>query len=33
MIKTIFFDLRGNRADDKCDYAIHEIKEILDILK
>jgi len=31
--KTIFFDLRGNRADDKCDYAIHEIKEILDILK
>jgi len=31
--KTIFLDLRGNRADDKCDHAIYEIKEILDILK
>lgn len=30
---TIFMDLRGNRADDKCDYSVHEIKEILDILK
>ena len=31
--KTIFMDLRGNRADDKCDHAIREIAEILDILK
>ncbi len=31
--KTIFFDLRGNRSDDKCDHTVYEIKEILDILK
>ena len=31
--KTIFLDLRGNRADEKCDHAIYEVKEILDILK
>ena len=31
--KTIFFDLRGNRADDRCDYAVREIREVLDILK
>ena len=31
--KTVFLDLRGNRADEKCDYAIYEIGEILDILK
>ena len=30
--KTIFMDLRGNRADEKCDYAVAEIKEILNIL-
>ena len=31
--KTIFIDLRGNRADEKCDHAVSEIGEILDILK
>ena len=31
--KTIFIDLRGNRADEMCDYAVSEIGEILDILK
>ena len=31
--KTIFIDLRGIGADDKCDHVVSEIGEILDILK
>ena len=31
--KTIFIDLRGNRADEKCDHTVREVAEILDILK
>ena len=31
--KTVFFDLRSNRSDDKCDHTIREIKEILDIFR
>ena len=30
---TIFIDLRGNVADDKCDHVVSDISEIPDILK